>query len=276
MHAPHRAAGPLTLHAPLPPGLGDRVELRVNGQSEKVVAVQLMQQIQHFRRTVVTVAAHQNAHLRPAASDAVDHVPKHARDLRAGRPLAGAQQRQERLARVALKNVDRLEAVAARVRVEQRELLPTVDQIIRVVDIEHDRMRRSRIAVQEEIDEADADAIERSGVGGILEPRDRRLARKIDAALGCAIAGNQKRGIAAQRVDVVGILVAGRDRHHPGGDHVRIGVRDEQRITRIGHIGRDHGGDAKPRGALAQEHEASIRGEVACVARSCEWLASDG
>jgi len=71
-------------------------------------------------------------------ADAADDVPQNRLDLLARRPLAGPQQRQDRLARGAVEDVDRLEAGAVVVRVEQRQLLLAVHGIIRVVDVEHD------------------------------------------------------------------------------------------------------------------------------------------
>ena len=43
--------------------------------------------------------------------------------------------------------MDRLEAVATRMRVEQRELLAAVHEIVRVVDVEHDRCGRLTLAI---------------------------------------------------------------------------------------------------------------------------------
>ena len=72
----------------------------------------------------------------------MDDVGEHARDLLARRPLAGPQQRQDRLAGVALEDVDRLEAMTAGVGVEQRQLLAAVHHVVGVVDVEHDRRGR--------------------------------------------------------------------------------------------------------------------------------------
>jgi hypothetical protein len=74
----------------------------------------------------VAIAPHQDGDLRPAPADAMDDVGEHARDLLARWPLARSQQRQDRLARARLEDVDRLEAMAARVGIEQRQLLLAV------------------------------------------------------------------------------------------------------------------------------------------------------
>ena len=66
---------------------------------------------------------------------------------------------------------------AARVGVEQRQLLLAVHQVVGVVDVEHDRGRRAGVAAAEQIDEAGADPIQRPGIGEVLQARDGRLAR---------------------------------------------------------------------------------------------------
>jgi hypothetical protein len=64
-----------------------------------------------------------------------------------------------------LEDVDRLEAVAACVGVEQRQLLLAVHGIVRVVDIEDDARRDLRKAAAEQIDQPEPDAGELPPVG---------------------------------------------------------------------------------------------------------------
>ena len=66
--------------------------------------------------------------------------------------------------------MDRLETMATRVRIEQRQLLLAVHQVVGVIDIEHDRRRHTRVTAAEEVDEAGADPVQRAGVGEVLEP----------------------------------------------------------------------------------------------------------
>ena len=60
--------------------------------------------------------------------------------------------------------------MATRVRIEQRQLLLAVHQVVGVIDIEHDRRWHTRVAAAEEVDEAGADPVQRAGVGEVLEP----------------------------------------------------------------------------------------------------------
>ena len=50
--------------------------------------------------------------------------------------------------RARLEDVDRLEASAPRVGLEQRQLLLAVHQVVGVVDVEHDRCRQAGVAEQ--------------------------------------------------------------------------------------------------------------------------------
>jgi uncharacterized protein YaiI (UPF0178 family) len=131
-------------------------------------------------------------------------------------------------------DVDRLEAVAAGGGVEQRQLLLAMHQVVAIVDVEHDRSGRRRVAAAEEVDVADADAVERARVGDVLQARDGRLAGQALAALRCALAGDHQGRIEAQGVEVVGILVARCDRHHARRHHGAVAVGDEERVALIG------------------------------------------
>jgi hypothetical protein len=76
-------------------------------------------------------------------------------------------------------------------------------------------------------------------------------------------------------VEVVGILVPRRDRHHSRRHHRPIGADDEQRVALIGERVGDHGGQIEATGRLAQHHKPAVRGQVAGVARGCKRPACD-
>ncbi len=63
----------------------------------------------------------------------------------------------------------------------------------------------------------------------------------------------------AQRVEIVGVLVADRDRHHARRHHDAIGVRDEQRVARAGQRRRDHVRHAEANRAFTQHDQATGR-----------------
>src|SRR5690606_8549724 len=158
MEAAHRRHPPRSAQVALrSPRRGDLQQLRVDGEADDVVAAEALQQRQCGLAAVVAVAANQDGDVWPVLADAADHMAQNLRDLLAGRPLAGTQERQHRLAREAVENQDRLEAGAVVMRIEQRQLLLAVHGIVRVVDVEHDARRRAGEAAAVEIDLAEAD-----------------------------------------------------------------------------------------------------------------------
>lgn len=72
-------------------------------------------------------------------------------------PFNASQQGEDRLAGDAVENQNRLEAGAAVVRVEQRQLLLAVHRIVGVVDVEHDARWRACEAAAVEIYLAEPD-----------------------------------------------------------------------------------------------------------------------
>jgi hypothetical protein len=197
------------------------------------------------------------------------------RALLARGPLAEPQERQDRLAGVALEDVDGLEAVPAGMHVEQGKLLAAVHEVVGVVDVEHDRVGRARVAAAEEVDVTDADPVQRARVGQVLQARDRRLAWQAVATLRLAIAGDHQGRIEAQGVKIVAILIAGRDRHHARGHHGAVAVRDEERVALVGQRVGNHRGHLGAQRALAQQDEAAVGGEIARIPRGCERLAPE-
>src|SRR5262249_8913720 len=83
----------------------------------------------HFGRREVTVAAHHDLDQGYVATDATDDVTQDLLDFLARWPLAGAQQRQHGPAGRRLEDLDRLEAVAAGMGVEQCKLLLSMHSI---------------------------------------------------------------------------------------------------------------------------------------------------
>ncbi len=80
----------------------------------------------------------------------------------------------------------------------------------------------------------DGDAVEHARVGEVLQSRDGRLARQAGAALGRAFAGDLQHRVVAERIEVVGVLVAAVDGDHARRHHIGVTVRDEQPIARLG------------------------------------------
>ena len=98
------------------------------------------------------IAAHGDLDPGPVVLDAADDVLHNPGRLFSGGPLAWAQQRQGRLARGRLEDVDGLEAVLVIMGVEPRQLLATVDGIVGIVDVEDDALGNTVEAFAKQID----------------------------------------------------------------------------------------------------------------------------
>ena len=154
----------------LAPRCGDLEELGVDGEAEDVVAAHGFQQRQRGLAAIVAVAAHQDLDVGPVLADAADDMTEDFRHLFARGPLAGPQQREYRLARDRVEDVDRLEAGAVVVGVEEGEFLLAVHGIVGVVDVEHDVSGWCLEAPAIEINPTDPDTGQRTPVGKVLEP----------------------------------------------------------------------------------------------------------
>src|SRR6202035_2179015 len=109
-------------------------------------------------------------------------------------------------------DVDRQEAAFIVMRVEQRELLMAMHHIERVIDIQRDRTRRSRITGTVGVDQGVAHAYDFAQGGGILPARHGWLRAKIGAAVWQPSSGQLEARVGAQVVEIVAILIAASDR----------------------------------------------------------------
>ncbi len=100
----------------------------------------------------MAIATHGDLDPRPIAPDAANDVFEDTRRLFSGRPLAGPQQRQNRLAGGCLEDVDGLEDVLIIMGIEKRQLLAAMSDVRGVVDIENNACRNGREAIAEQID----------------------------------------------------------------------------------------------------------------------------
>jgi hypothetical protein len=164
-----------------------------------------------FMPGIVAVAAHQDLHPGPAGADRLADVAQDESDLGAGRCLAWPEDHRERLAAGRLVEVDRQEAAAVVVGVEQRELLAAIDPVRGVVDVEHEASGQVVEAVAEQLDHGRHHALERDRAGQVLEPAHGRLGAQVSRALGQPADRHLEGRVGTQGIAVVGILVADRD-----------------------------------------------------------------
>jgi hypothetical protein len=81
-------------------------------------------------------------------------------------------------------------------------------------------------------------------------------------------------GIAAKRIGVVAILVAGADHQKPKTNDVSQAVRDLIERARINHAGGEPIGDPKPLFDFAQRQNAAIRRQQAAIKSDHNWFAA--
>jgi len=124
-------------------------------------------------------------------------MAQHHGDLDAVRRLAWPQEDRDLLTGGRLVNVDRHEAAAVVMRVEQGELLLAVGPVLGVVDVEHDATGHGIEAVAEQLNHGRHHPLERDRAGQVLKPRHGRLRAEIGSALGQATDRHLEGGILA-------------------------------------------------------------------------------
>jgi len=101
--------------------------------------------------------------------------------------------------------------------------------------------------------------------GAFSNPRQRRLRTQVCARVGKPPASELESGVDAQRVEIVGVLVAAGDRQDAGAHHVRQRVRDAQRVAAIGKAMGQSFRDPQPTLRHRQQHHAAIRGQSPAI-----------
>jgi hypothetical protein len=164
----------------------------------------------------VAVGPHQDLNSRPARAQRPDQPPQQRPRLFAARPLARSQQRGHE-ASLAVEHDNRLEPVIVMEGIEQSQLLAAVYPVKSIVDVEHDVLGRIPEGRAVLIDQGAGRAQQHPAVGQVLQSRDRRLRAQIGRRRQ-PLQRQLEHRIAAQRIGVVAVLVAGRDHQHAKAD----------------------------------------------------------
>ena len=203
-------------------------------------------------------------------------MPEDEGDLGTVGGLAGAKDHRHRLAGRCLVDVDREEAVAVVVGIEQGQLLAAVHPIKGVIDVEQDAPRDLREAVAEQLDHRIHHADERCLRRQVLQPRHGRLRAEFGARLGQVAHRHLESGIIPQGVAVVGIRVTGGDQQSPVADHLGKAMPHPPWRPWIGDAASQPLGDTEPPLDLGQHQHAGIRGQPPAVEGDMHRLAGDG
>ena len=259
--------------------LGQRCDLAeqdlVSSEAEDVADAVALQPGHGFVPSIVAVAADQDVDGWPMAADGAHDVAQHQRHLGATWGLARAQDHRDRLAGGGLVDVDRQEAAAVVMGMEQGQLLAAVNPILRIVDVEHDPARHLREAVAEQVHHRGHHPLERGGGGQVLQPAHRRLRAQIRAALGQPADRHLEGRVGPQRVAVVGIRVAGGDHERAKADHLGQAMAHPLGRSRVVDAACQALGDAEPALDLRQHQHPGIRSQPTAVEGGMQHLAGD-
>jgi len=150
-----------------------------------------------------------------------------------------------------------------------------VDPVFGIVDVEHDPPRHLGEAVAEQLDHRHHHAFERHAAGQVLQPAHGRLRAQIGGALGQPADRHLEGRIGAQRVAVVGVLVAGRDEQRPEADHLREPVLHPLGRPRVLEAARQALGNVEASLDLGEHQHPAVRGQAPGVERDLHRLAGD-
>jgi hypothetical protein len=185
---------------------------RIGGQAEHPIDPVGPAPVEDFRAGIMAVGAQQDLDPGPSRADRADQAAQGAADLAPARALARPQQRGHEAA-FAVEDNDRLETVIIVIGVEQPQLLAAMHPIESVVDIQHDALWHlpERGAVL--LDQPPSQAQERPNIRQVFQPRDGRLRAQL-VTRGQPVQRQLEHRVAAQRLGIVAVLVAGGDHQH--------------------------------------------------------------
>ena len=154
--------------------------------------------------------------------------------------------------------MDRQEAALVIMGIDQRELLVTMNDIHRIIDVERHRGGRGWVAGAVEIDHDPHQPDQVAQCRRVLPARDGRLRAQIGAAVGQPATGQLERRVQAQPVEIVAIFVAAGDGEDPGAQDIGQQMGDPALIAFV----RDHCGeplgDAQPPLRLGEQHDPAV------------------
>ena len=177
----------------------------------------------------------------------------------------------------AAEDVERQVAVGVVVAVEEAALLVAMQGIVGGIQVEHDRLRRALMRLQEQRHEQRLDRLgvvpdlviaADAAAQGLLEPVQRRLAGERRAVLAARLElADQRRHhrIMAQKIMIVEVLVAERQAEHALADQRHQAVLDQLGRTGVAETGRKAFDEPDRLVGGAEQQRTAIRGDRAAV-----------
>ncbi len=255
---------------------GVSAQRRVHGQTEEEVDAGGLAPVHQLGPGVMTIAAQQDAGVRPVAADAPDQAAHMSARLGSGRRFGRAQNESDGAFRLGFIDMDGREAALAVKAVPERKLLLAMGGVEGVVDIQRDRCGRGGVAVAIEIDHRVAQADRRAQIRRVLPAAHRRLAGEAQLRLGRPADRHLEGRVMAQRIQIVGVLVSRADRQHARPQNIGQRMRRPRRIAPIRDQPRQSVRDPQAALRLSQKHHAAIRGDATAIEGGADFLAGEG
>ena len=175
----------------------------------------------------------------------------------------------------AVERHDGLEAVVVVMGVEQPQLLPAMDGVESVVDVERDALGHLREGGAVEPDHGAVHAQQHTVVGQVLHPADGGLRAQVTRPRQ-PLQRHLEHRVGAKRVGVDAVLAARRDHQHPKARDLGDAVLCAGWIARVLDAGREPTGDIEPPLHLAQSQQPGVGGQGAAVEAGGQGLAVHG
>jgi hypothetical protein len=184
-------------------------------ESQNIFHVVAFAKIKNLRTGVVGICPQKDTNIRPIFSDFSNHPLEDGGDLFAGRPLPRPQHCGYQFAAFPFIDVDGHIAVIAVIGIEKSQLLMAVSQIIRVIDIQKDGLRRFAVRLNKHIHKCFCNPIKICSGETVLKPADGRLAGQWWILIRQPLTGYFHNRIAPQFIAVIAVLIAAGDLENP-------------------------------------------------------------
>jgi hypothetical protein len=165
-------------------GFDQAIERDIAGQPKNVIDAVVFAPRHRLLATIMAIAAHSDASVRPVPADAADQAAEQLANLHTRWRLAGPQDHDNRSPGRRIVDMDRQEAALIIMSVPLRQLLMAVHNVDRVIDIQHHGPGRLLVTPAPDIDQGIGEADDLAQRWCILPTRDSWLRAEVRSAVG--------------------------------------------------------------------------------------------
>jgi len=247
---------------------------RIRRQPQEETQILGPAKIEDLGGGIVRIAPQQDAHVGPGLANLSDDPLEDRHDLLSRGPSPRPQDGGDQLPAPSLVDMDRQITELVVVGVEEGQLLMPVGRVFSIVDVEEDSGRRRPVGVDERVDQGFSDPVEIGPGDGVLQPGERRLAGQ-GLVFGKLVAGQLHGRIGAQRVGVVGVLVAAGDLEDSLAEHLPDGMAGIAGMTAVADDLGDPANKAKVAFDFPEEKNAGVGGDLTAVKIGLDLFSPD-